>query len=137
MFGIINEDKKFILIDKNRDILRETALMLTKEQDGIYIPMFTEKAVDEFIKEYDNDDIEIAYTGEKYIKGFAPKPDNIYQSKMREMAYTAEIDHLTAHISRLRDENQTEEIIEKINKLVAERKEKVDEIRTKFPYFID
>lgn len=137
MFGIIDENKKFILTDKNRDILHRTALMLVKNQDGIYIPIFTEKTVDESIKEYTDDDIEIAYTGEIYIKGFAPKPDNIYQSKMREMLYTAEIDPLTAHISRLRDENQTEEIALKIAKLIDERREKVSQIKAKFPYFED
>ena len=133
MFGIIDENKKFILIDENREKLRVTALMLSSDNKQI----FNENTVDEAIKEYNNNDIETVYTGEKYIKGFAPKPDNSYQSDMRQMAYTAEIDPLTSHIQRLRDEEQTIEIIDKITKLITERKEKVEKIKEKYPYFAD
>lgn len=129
MFGIINENKKFILIDENRDILRKTALILA------CTPMFKEDTVDDAIKEYADDDIEMSYTGDMYIKGFAPKPDNCYQSNMRKTMYTAEIDPITAHISRLRDENQTEEIAKKISDLITERNTKIAEIKKKYPYF--
>ena len=110
MFGIIDKNKKFILLDDNRDTLRTTALMLAKEVEGVvidydeegnpsvehvekhYEPMFTEDTVDEAIAEYTDEQIETAYNGEKYIKGYAPVIDNEYQSKMREQAYEAEVE---------------------------------------------
>ena len=152
MFGIIEENKKFILLDSDHDRLRATALMLAKEETVIvedfdedgkqigghtekrFVPMFDESTVDEAIKEYADEDIETAYNGDKYLKGFAPKPSNEYQSKQREMAYTAEVDPITAHIQRLRDKEQTEEVVAQIAELIAERDAKVEEIKARFPY---
>ena len=131
MFGIIDENKKFILLDDNRDTLRTTALMLAKQTENGYEPMFTEETVDEAIAEYTDEDIEVAYNGEKYVKGYAPAIDNEYQSKMREKAYEAEIDPITAHISRLRDDDPESE---EIATLMAERTAKRDEIKARYPY---
>lgn len=153
MFGIIDENKKFILLDIDRERLRFTALMIDKEIEVIvpeydeegeqtgehtekrYIPMFDEDTVDEAIKEYADEDIEIAYTGDKYLQGYAPNPSNEYQSAQREKAYIVEIDPITAHISRLKDEEQTDEIIVEIEKLKSEREEKRNEIKERFPYY--
>lgn len=152
MFGIIDDNKKFILLDSDHDILRATALMLAKEETVVvedfyedcnkfgghtetrYVPMFDENTVDEAIKEYEESDIETAYTGDKYLKGYAPKPSNEYQSEQREIAYTAEVDPITAHIQRLRDKEQTEEVVAQIAELVAERDAKVEEIKARYPY---
>lgn len=149
MFGIIDENKKFILLDDNRDTLRTTALMLAKEVDEVvidydeegnkigehtekhYEPMFTEETVDEAIAEYTDEQIETAYNGEKYVAGYAPAIDNEYQQKMREKAYEAEIDPITAHIQRLRDDDPESE---EIATLMAERTEKRDEIKARYPY---
>ena len=149
MFGIIDENKKFLLLDDDRERLRITALMLAKEVEEVmpdydeegqqigehtekhYEPMYTEDTVDEAIKEYAKEDIEIAYNGDKYVKGFAPAIDNEYQSKMREAAYEAEVDPITAHIARLRDvDPESAEIAE----LIAERDAKVAEIKERYPY---
>ena len=155
MFGIIDENKKFILLDSGHDKLRATALILAKEETVVvedfdedgnkigehnethYVPMFNEDTVDEAIKEYADEDIETAYTGDKYLKGFTPKPSNEYQSKQRELAYTAEVDKITAHIQRLRDKEQTEEVVAQIAELIAERDAKVEEIKARFPYPTD
>lgn len=149
MFGIIDESKKFLLLDENRDTLRTSALMLAKEvievvpdydEDGKqigehnethYEQMFTEDTVDEVIAEYAEEDIETAYTGDKYVKGYAPAIDNEYQSKMREKAYEAEVDPITAHISRLRDDDPESE---EIATLMAERTAKREEIKARYPY---
>ena len=131
MFGIIDDNKKFILLDDNRDTLRTTALMLAKQTENGYVPMFTEETVDEAIAEYADEDIETAYNGEKYVKGYAPAIDNEYQQKMREKAYEAEVDPITAHISRLRDDDpESPEIAE----LMAERTAKREEIKERYPY---
>lgn len=152
MFGIIDDNKKFILLDSDHDKLRATALMLAKEieevvpdydEDGEqigehtekrFVPMFDEETVDEAIKEYADEDIEVAYNGDKYVKGFVPAIDNEYQSKMREAAYVAEVDPITAHISRLRDDDPESE---EIAALIAERTEKREEIKARYPYAND
>lgn len=149
MFGIIDENKKFILLDTDRDTLRTTALMLAKEETVVvedfdeegnkigehteikYVPMFDEDTVDEAIAEYADGDIETAYNGEKYVKGFAPAIDNEYQSAQREKAYVAEVDPITAHIQRLRDDDPESE---EIATLIAERTAKREEIKARYPY---
>ena len=133
-YGIIDENKKFILLDESRETLRATALMLAKETENGFVPMFNEDTVDEAIKEYNESEIEISYNGEKYVKGSAPAIDNEYQSQMREKAYEAEVDPITAHISRLRDKEQTPEIIAEIEALKTERDEKIAAIKERYPY---
>lgn len=134
MFGIIDKNKKFILLDSDHNRLRTTALMLAHEEESQFVPTYTEETVDEAIAEYAEADIETAYNGEKYLKGHAPAIDNEYQSAQRERAYTAEVDTITAHINRLRDEEQTPEVQEKIARLIEERKAKVAEIKQRYPY---
>lgn len=131
MFGIIDENKKFILLDESRETLRDTALMLAKETENGFVPMFDEDTVDEAIAEYADDDIEIAYNNEKYVKGYAPAIDNDYQSAQREKAYVAEVDPITAHIQRLRDDDPESE---EIATLIAERTAKREEIKERYPY---
>lgn len=149
MFGIIDDNKKFILLDSGHDKLRATALMLAKEITEIvpdydengeqigehsethYEPMFTEETVDAAISEYTDEQIETAYNGEKYVAGYAPTIDNEYQSKMREKAYIAEIDPITAHIQRLRDDDPESE---EIATLIAERTAKREEIKARYHY---
>lgn len=63
-----------------------------------------------------------------------PTPTVEQLRKSRAAAYCVQIDPITSHIQRLRDMEQTPEIVEKINELIAERDEKVAEIKTKFPY---
>lgn len=61
-----------------------------------------------------------------------PPPETIEEQKaFREMAYRSEVDPITAHIARLRDmEPESEEL----SALVSDRAEKVEAIRTRFPY---
>jgi hypothetical protein len=81
----------------------------------------------ENIRLYSYQNGEIVYTGESI-------PTNEEQKHAREVAYTTEVDPITSHIQRLRDEEQTEEIVQKINELIIERKQKVLEIQEKYPY---
>lgn len=75
----------------------------------------------------------VEYIGGKYVMG----KDNIInaQKDMRALAYQQEVDPITAHISRLKDEEQTKEIIAKIEELKAERTEKRNAIKERFPYY--
>ena len=64
-------------------------------------------------------------------------PTEEEQRENRARAYQAEVDPITSHIQRLRDKEQTEEIITKINELIAERDKKVQEIVDRYPYPVD
>ena len=64
-------------------------------------------------------------------------PTEEEQKEKRAKAYQAEVDPITSHIQRLRDKEQTEEIVAKINELIAERDAKVQEIVEKYPYPVD
>ena len=54
--------------------------------------------------------------------------------EIRRQLYIAKVDPITAHINRLRDEEQTAEVAAKIAELVEERKLKVEEIKYNNPY---
>jgi len=83
---------------------------------------------------------ELAYNGKWYLKGYAPKepqpePKTKEQvQQIRAALYQSEVDPITAHIQRLRDERQTEPTIRQINELLVERENKVIQIRTENPY---
>ena len=65
-------------------------------------------------------------------------PTDEEQRQNRANAYQAEVDPITAHISRLRDSNpMTEEIQQEINQLIIERDAKVEEIKERYPYSED
>lgn len=66
-----------------------------------------------------------------------PEPTYEELKMYRASAYQIEVDPITSHIQRLRDKKQTEEIIAKINELIAERDAKVQEIVEKYPYPVD
>lgn len=66
-----------------------------------------------------------------------PAPTKEEQKEARAMAYQAEVDPITSHISRLRDAEQTEEITAEIAELIAERDAKVEEIKERYPYPTD
>lgn len=55
-------------------------------------------------------------------------------SILREQAYIQEVDKITCHINRLKDEEQTAEVIAEIAQLVEERKAKVAKIKARYPY---
>ena len=75
------------------------------------------------------------YNGEYLLKSEIPAPSNEYQSKQREMAYIAESDPITAHISYLQRKEQTPEIVAEIAQLEAEQEEIRNAIKERFPYY--
>lgn len=82
-------------------------------------------------------DVEQAYDGNWYLKGYAPEeptPTEEEQREKRAMAYQIEVDPITSHISRLKDMEQTEEVIAEIEELKKERDDKVEEIKQRYPY---
>ena len=80
-------------------------------------------------------DVEEAWNGNWYVAGYAPvkpTPTDEEQKENRARAYAAEADPITAHIQRLRDEDPVPE--EKIEELIAERAEVVEDIKARYPY---
>lgn len=63
-----------------------------------------------------------------------PTPTDEEQRQNRAKAYQAEVDPITSHIQRLRDEEQSPEIEQEIADLIAERDAKVEEIKQRYPY---
>lgn len=82
-------------------------------------------------------EVEHAYNGNWYVAGFAPvKPAPTHEevSQIRASEYQAKVDPITAHISRLRDKEQTEEVVVEIADLIAERNALVEQIKAEHPY---
>lgn len=63
-----------------------------------------------------------------------PAPTYEEQRQARKQAYILEKDPITCQIQSLRDEEQTEEVIEEINTLIEERKTVVESIKERYPY---
>ena len=76
----------------------------------------------------------VLYKGELRFKTEVYEQDMIRerQKEKRAQAYLVEVDPITVHIQRERDEADPDE--EKIAALIAERAEKVAEIKARYPY---
>lgn len=74
------------------------------------------------------------YNGEYLLKSEIPAPTHDEQSAKREAAYIAETDPIQTHIDRLKDKEQTPEIIAEIEALRIERDEKIAAIKERYPY---
>ena len=61
-------------------------------------------------------------------------PTEEEQRQKRAEAYRLEKDPITCQITSLRDEEQTPEVIEEIERLKQERSAKVEEIKERYPY---
>ena len=83
---------------------------------------------------------EDCWNGRWYEKGYAPsKPVDPQPTKeevriKRETLYREEVDPITSHIQRLRDERQSDQIKKEINDLLLERMNKVIRIKMENPY---
>ena len=83
-------------------------------------------------------EIVMGYDKKLYFEGeqpTPPPPTHDEQEEKRAAAYREEVDPITSHIERLKDEEQTPEIEEEIAQLQAERETKVAEIKERFPYY--
>lgn len=84
--------------------------------------------------EHTVDDYE-QYNGEYLLKSDIPAPSKDEQEAKRAQAYLLEVDPITAHIQRERDEEVPDE--EKIAALIEERNQKVQEIKERYPYPVE
>jgi hypothetical protein len=72
------------------------------------------------------------YNSEFLLKSEIPAPSEEEQKEKRAQAYLLEVDPITAHIQRERDEETPDE--DKIAALIEERNQKVQEIKDRYPY---
>ena len=72
------------------------------------------------------------YNGEYLLKEDVPPPTQEEQEALRAEAYRVEVDPITCHIDRLKDEENPDE--DRIAELKEERETKVQEIKERYPY---
>lgn len=83
---------------------------------------------------------ELAYNGKWYLKGYAPQePAPAPKTKeeieqIRANLYQSEVDPITAHINRLRDQEQTPTVVAKIKELIILRDLTYTNIQIENPY---
>lgn len=82
-------------------------------------------------KFYDESNGDGTYTVHKFV---IPEPTHEDIAQIRASEYQAKVDPITAHISRLRDKEQTEEVIAEIAELISERDALVEQIKAEHPY---
>jgi hypothetical protein len=97
-------------------------------------PYTDQERCDFIVKNNHQQGYEIQETGEALL---AIQPDPYIptdeeQRQARANAYAVEVDPITAHIQRLKDQDPIPE--GKIAELIAEREAKVQEIKERFPY---
>ena len=86
----------------------------------------------------DSNEVVKGYDGDTYVKGYEPikSIEQLTEDVRveRERRYVSEVDPLTAQINRLRDEEQTPDIIARIEEVKLQRSAKVAEIKEANPY---
>ena len=131
MFKAI-KDNKIIAISEKKEIKIHT-------EDGDIIQEVTGEALfpclvfDEVIEDTEHTIDDYKCYDDEFTLHDIDK-DNEEIRKARASAYALEVDPITSHIQRLRDEEQTEEVIAEIESLIEERALKVGEIKQRYPY---
>ena len=75
------------------------------------------------------------YNCEYLLKSDIPSPTQEEQEAKRAQAYLLEVDIITSHIHRLRDESEPDKKM--IAELLQERELKVHEIKERYPYPVE
>ena len=116
--------------------IKDNHIIAISDTDAEFMCLVKDEVVED--AEHTVDDYDLYYYDERnaeyLLKTDIPAPSDDEQSAKRELAYIKEVDPITSHIQRLKDEEQTEEIIAKIAQLITERTTKVEEIKARYPY---
>ena len=119
--------------------IKDNKIIAISDTDNEFFCLVKDSVVED--TEHVADDYGLYYYDEKnaeyLLKSEIPAPTKEEQSENRARAYQAEVDPITSHIQRLRDEEQTEEIVAEIHTLLLERDEKVYEIKERYPYPVE
>lgn len=126
-------DNKIIAIAEKKEVIIHT-------EDGDIIQEITGEALfpclvyDEVIEDTEHTVDDYKCYGEEFTLHDIDK-DNEEVRQARANAYAQEVDPITAHIQRLKDESLIPE--GEIAELIAERTAKVEEIKERYPYYVD
>ena len=96
---------------------------------------YTDQQRCDFIVEYNHNQGYTIEETEETLLAIQPEPyvpTDEEQKENRARAYAIEVDPITAHIQRLKDQNPIPE--GEIAELIAERDAKVQEIKARYPY---
>lgn len=111
--------------------IKDNKIIAISDTDREFFCMVKDEVVEDTehtVADYDQ------YNGEYLLKSEIPAPTHEEQSKKREAAYIAETDPIQTHIDRLKDGEQTPEIVAEIEALRIERDEKIAAIKERYPY---
>lgn len=111
--------------------MKDNKIIAISDTDNEFFCMVKDEVVED--TEHTVDDYD-QYNGEYLLKSEIPAPTKEEQSKKREAAYVAETDPIQTHIDRLKDGEQTPEIVAEIEALRIERDEKIAAIKERYPY---
>ena len=111
--------------------IKDDKIIAISETDSLFKTMEKDSVIED--TEHTRKDY-VQYNGEFLLKDDVPAPTEEEQRQKRAEAYRVEVDPITLQISRLRDEEQTTEIIKKINELLQKRNELVVDIQERYPY---
>lgn len=118
--------------------MQKLALIINEQTKEASIVMSDNPDVTYFIeKGFTWQEVEHCFNGSWYLQGFAPKNPPLSDAEIKELRakeYITIIDPITAEISRLRDEEQTDVNQNEINELIQIRQTKVEEIKNQYPY---
>lgn len=114
MFIGYQNDKIVFVAETKEELENMPCVTLDKIEEAVFAEMFNG----------------VIYTSEEELMQVKTKA----VEETRAGLYAAQVDPITAHINRLRDEELTPEVAAKIAKLVEERKMLVEEIKSNNPY---
>lgn len=111
-------------------VIKDNKIIGVSEQEPVLLDSYDiEEDTEHTVDDYEQ------YQGEYLLKEDIPAPTMEEQKEKRAQAYLLEVDPITAHIQRERDEEDPDE--EKINELLQERTLKVQEIKDRYPYPVE
>ena len=111
--------------------MKDNKIIAVSDTDSEFPCLVKDEVIED--TEHVSDDYD-QYNGEYLLKSEIPAPTEEEQSKKREQAYIAETDPIQTHIDRLKDGEQTSEIVAEIEALRIERDEKIAAIKERYPY---
>lgn len=108
-------------------VLKDNKIIGVSEQEPVLLDAYeVQEDTKHSVSDYEQ------YNGEYLLKSDIPAPSEEEQKEKRAQAYLLEVDPITAHIQRERDEAEPDK--EKIAALIEERNQKVQEIKERYPY---
>lgn len=111
--------------------IKDNKIIAISDVDNNFFCLVKDVIVEDTVHVVDDYD---QYNGEYLLKSDITAPTYEEQKEKRRQAYILEKDPITCQIQSLRDEEQTDKVVEEINQLLVERAQIVSEIKERYPY---